>query len=167
MNGRCFGGKHTDRNLQLRKTFRKKLIDRDACCIATGDKSLLVVAALIIPLNKSELIARNLQSSPRNGVLLLDALEEDYEKNMWFFDHDGKVTVLFPNWAYKDTIRSVNISKDPKIGPSKDLIDMHNKMALKQVKHYCTNCWKCVGAVNLDDHIAADCSESDDGYSDV
>jgi hypothetical protein len=67
----------------------------------------------------------NLQFSPRNGVLLLDALEDDYEKNRWFFDHDGKVTVLFPNWPYKDTIRSVNISKDPKIGPSKDLIDMH------------------------------------------
>ncbi|KAJ3000455.1 hypothetical protein HDV02_005320 [Globomyces sp. JEL0801] len=36
LSGRCATGRHTDRNKGLQKKFRKDLVDRDICCIATG-----------------------------------------------------------------------------------------------------------------------------------
>ncbi len=156
MNGRCSTGRHTDRNAGKQKQFREDLIARDKKCIATGqmDKKLCV-ASHIIPLNKAELISRADLYSPRNGVFLQEDLEDQYDHHMWFFDCDGKVRVQFSNWAYKDTILRVKISRDPDTGPSKKLIRLHNKMAKEQKKHHCPMCWKLVGAVNIQDHTVS------------
>ena len=78
INGRCSTGRHTDRNKGTQNKFRKKLVKRDTCCIATGTTQGSV-AAHIVPLHKSELIARDMLFSPRNGVLLRKDLEDDYD----------------------------------------------------------------------------------------
>ncbi len=151
-------------NLKIRRALLNNLTDRDTDCIAKGD-GCFAVAAQIIPLDQYELIPYDLIFSRRNGVLLEQDLEEDYYRQKWIFDYDGTVTVLYPKWAHKDTIRHVKISKDPDTGPSKELIELHNLMALEEAKHHCPNCWKCVGAVNIKDHTAAGCCESDEEKS--
>ncbi|KAI8902131.1 hypothetical protein BC833DRAFT_444478 [Globomyces pollinis-pini] len=160
LSGRCATGRHTDRNKGLQKIFRKDLVDRDICCIATGLTANLV-AAHIIPLSRSELIPRDVLFSPQNGVLLHEDLEDDYDRHKWMFDYEGNVTVLYSNWIHKNKIKKVNIVKDSEIGPSKELIDLHNKLSLEQVQHYCPNCWKFIGAVNVQDHAAGSCHEND------
>ena len=111
----------------------------------------------------SNLILRPLVFSPLNRVVLCKELENDYDKFKWIFDCQGNVTVLFPNWIHKDTIRQVTISKDPN-GPSKELIELHNKIALERIKHYCPKCWK--GLVNLNDHAMAVCEDIADDVKD-
>jgi len=160
ISGRCSTGRHTDRNKGMQKIFRKNLVKRDTQCIATGETEGLV-GAHIIPLNKSELIARDMLFSPRNGVLLRKDLEDDYDRHKWIFDYDGKVTVLFSIWGHKNSISHVKVSKDPDTGPSKELIDLHNKMAWEQKQHYCPHCWKYVGAINVENHMAGSCEAID------
>ena len=145
----------------MQKIFKKKLVNRDTHCIATGETEGLV-GAHIIPLNKSELIARDMLFSARNGVLLLKDLEDDYDRHKWIFDYDGKVTALFSRWGPKNSISHVKVSKDPDTGPSKELIDLHNKMAWEQKQHYCPHCWKYVGAINVENHQAGSCEAIDD-----
>lgn len=160
VSGRCSTGRHTDRNKRCQKKFRNKIIKRDECCIATGITKGLV-AAHIIPLNRSELITRELLFSGKNGILLHEDLEDDYDRHKWIFDQDGNVVVLFNNWLHKGRIQHVNISKDPAVGPSMDLIALHNALALEEKKHYCPNCWKYVGEVNVENHIAGSCERLD------
>jgi hypothetical protein len=160
INGRCSTGRHTDRNKGMQKKFRKELVKRDTHCIATGETEGLV-GAHIIPLNKSELIARDMLFSPRNGVLLRNDLEDDYDRHKWIFDYDGKVTVLYSSWGYKNSIRQVNISKNADTGPSKEFIELHNKMALEERQHHCPYCWKYVGAINVENHTAGSCEAID------
>ena len=57
INGPCSTGRHTDRFKGMQKRFKKQSVERDACCIATGVKEGLV-AAHIVPLDKSELTTR-------------------------------------------------------------------------------------------------------------
>jgi hypothetical protein len=97
ISGRCSTGRHTDRNKGIQSRFRRELVKRDTYCIATGNTQGLV-AAHLVPLNKSELIARDMLFSPRNGVLLHENLEDDYDRHKWIFDCHGDVTVLFSNW---------------------------------------------------------------------
>ncbi|EGF78537.1 expressed protein [Batrachochytrium dendrobatidis JAM81] len=156
INGRCSTGRHTDRNKKAQQIFREKLLKRDIHCIATKVAEGFV-AAHIVPLNMSELIARSMLFSPRNGVLLREDLEDDYDRHKWIFDYNGKVTSLFSNWDYKDIICHVNVSNDPETGPSKELIELHNKLALERAQHHCPNCWKYVGAINIDNHTAKSC----------
>ena len=160
ISGRCSTGRHTDRNKGIQKRFKKSLVERDTCCIATGVTEGLV-GAHIIPLNKSELIPRELLFSPRNGVLLHKDLEDDYDRHKWIFDYDGNVTVLYSKWGYKNFIRKVNLSKNTDTGPSKELIELHNKMALEERQHYCPYCWKYVGAINVENHTAGSCEAID------
>lgn len=157
---RCSTGRHTDRNLGMQKRFRKQLVERDHCCIATEQRDGSV-GAHIVPLNKSQLIARDMLFSPRNGILLHKDLEDDYDRHKWFFDYDGNVTVLFSSWTHKCTIRLVNVSKNTETGPSKELIELHNKMALEEKEHYCPYCWKYVGAINVENHTAGSCEAID------
>jgi hypothetical protein len=160
INGPCSTGRHTDRNKGIQNTFRKKLLKRDTCCIATGT-TFGTVAAHIVPLNTSQLIARDDLFSPRNGVLLHGDLEDDYDRHKWIFDYDGNVTVLFSNWFHKDTIRHVKVSRDTKTGPSKELIELHNKIAWEEKQHHCPNCWKYVGEINVENHTAGSCDRID------
>jgi hypothetical protein len=120
-----------------------------------------LVGAHIIPLNKSQLIHRDILFSPRNGVLLHEDLEDDYDMHKWIFDYDGNVTVLFPNWILKNTILRVNISKNTDTGPSKEFIELHNKLAWEEKQHYCPHCWKYVGAINVENHTAGSCEAID------
>ncbi len=69
----------------------------------------------------------------------------------------------YSKWLHKNTIRRVNISKNPETGPSKELIELHNQLALEQKQHYCPHCWKYVGAVNIDNHTAGSCEAIDIG----
>ena len=80
---------------------------------------------------------------------------------MWIFDYDGNVTVLYSGWGYKNLIRHVTISKDPETGPSKELIELHNKMAWEEKDEYCPHCWKYVGVINVDFHTASSCEAID------
>ena len=160
ISGRCSTGRHTDRNKGTQRKFRRQVQKRDGQCIATGDISDLV-GAHIIPLERSELIERELLFSPKNGVLLRADLEDDYDRHKWLFDSDGNVTVLFQKWPYKDRISQVKISKDPTIGPSKDLIELHNRLTLEKVQHCCPQCWKYVGLSNIEKHIQGSCERID------
>ena len=160
INGRCSTGRHTDRNKGMQKRFRKQLVKRDACCIATGVKEGLV-AAHIVPLDKSELITRENLFSPCNGVLLHEDLEDDYDRHKWMFDYAGNVTVLFPQWIHRDRIRQVRISNDPTKGPSRELIETHNKIALERAQHHCPHCWKYVGVLNIENHTSGSCEALD------
>jgi hypothetical protein len=167
IDGRCSTGRHTDRNKGIQNLFKKMLVKRDTCCIAT-ETTEGSVAAHIVPLNKSELIARDMLFSPRNGVLLHKVLKDDYDRHQWIFDEDGNVTVLYSNWVHKNTIRRVKVSKDPETGPSKELIELHNKMAWEEKQHHCPHCWKYVGAINVENHTARSCEMTDNiGDEDV
>jgi hypothetical protein len=88
ISGQCSNGPHTDRNKGVQKRFRAKLVNRDICCIATGEIEG-AIGAHIIPLNKSELVTREMLFSPRNGVLFHKDLEVDYTRLMFMFDYDG------------------------------------------------------------------------------
>jgi hypothetical protein len=156
ISGRYSTGRHTDRNKGIQSKFKKQLMKRDKWCVAFGNEHP-GVAAHIVPLNKSELIPRDMLFSPRNGVLLHQDLEDDYDRLKWIFDADGKVTVLYQNWPFKNTISQVNISKDLETGPSEEFIELHNKMAREAQQHYCKHCWKYVGAVNIENHISGSC----------
>ena len=63
ISGRCSTGRHTDRNKGIQKSFRKKLVKRNTGCTATGSTDG-VVAAHIVPLNKSQKIASDILFSP-------------------------------------------------------------------------------------------------------
>ena len=152
--------RHVDGNRGMQKRFKKQLVKRDACCIATGVKEGLV-AAHIVTLDKSELITRENLFSPCNGVLLHEDLEDDYDRHKWMFDYAGNVTVLYPKWLHKDIIRHVLISTDPTIGPSRELIETHNRIALESAQHHCPHCWKYVGVLNIEDHTSGSCEALD------
>ena len=160
ITGRCSTGRHVDRSRGIQRTFKLKVAKRDGHCIATGESGDLV-ATHIVPLQNSELITRDKLFSPCNGVLLKKDLEDDYDRHMWYFDYHGNVTVLFSKWNYKNIICHVNVSNDPETGPSKELIELHNQMALQQKQHHCPNCWKYVGAVNIHNHTLSSCEGID------
>lgn len=159
ISGRCATGRHTDRNKNVQKKFKRALVVRDVCCIATGVTENLV-GAHIVPLSSSQLVTRELLFSPKNGVLLHKDLEDDYDLHKWIFDPQGKVSVLFPNWSYRRMILEVSISKGA-TWPSPELIQTHNNLALAQKEHHCPHCWKYVGNVNVENHKLGSCEAID------
>ena len=154
VSGRCSTGRHVDRNKNVQKTFRRLVSKRDLKCVATGATSDLK-AAHIVPLEQSELIERSLLFSPENGVLLRSDIEDDYDRHMWIFDHNGSIDVLYQNWKHRNSIKLVTIGSDHP--PSHELINLHNQMALDKAKHHCPNCWKYVGEVNIGAHQLSSC----------
>jgi hypothetical protein len=146
--------------------FQSAVFERDKRCIATDTKDPdLLVAANIIPLDKCYLIERKHVYSPKNGVLLLDLLEKDYDRHMWYFDENGRVFVLFKRWSFKEIVLKVNLARGSD-APSAELIKLHNEMAKKEAKHHCPLCWKFVGKFNIKDHQSGSCNmlhhDSDD-----
>lgn len=137
------------------------LLKKYSSCIATGEtETELLRAAHIAPLEKSELFKREDYYSEKNGVILRNDLEDDYDRHMWIFDPSGKVTVLFQRWIHRNTIASVNLLSNG-TGPANDLIALHNNLAFEAVKHHCPHCWKYVGEVNRDDHERGSCEAID------
>ncbi|RKP15993.1 hypothetical protein ROZALSC1DRAFT_18113 [Rozella allomycis CSF55] len=165
INDRCSTGRHVDRNKKCQKKFRNKVLSRDQRCVATGLSGNDLIAAHIMPLDRSELIPRNLLFSAKNGVLLTSQLEDDYDRHMWIFDETGDVRVLFQFWSYRTAVTRVSLSRNDD-GPSLDLIRQHNELALAAVKHHCPNCWKYVGEINISNHQSGSCialNNIDDG----
>ena len=95
--------------------------------------------------------------SPENGVLLRSDIEDDYDRHMWIFDHNGSIDVLYQNWKHRNSIKLVTIGSDHP--PSHELINLHNQMALDKAKHHCPNCWKYVGEVNIGAHQLSSCEK--------
>jgi hypothetical protein len=155
-SGRCATGRHVDRNSNDQKKFRRKILERDGRCIATGGKYELT-AAHICPLNKSQLFERQYYFSPVNGICLRKDLEDEYGRHMWYFDECGNVKVLFARWK-NGFITKVNLATGP-VAPSAELIRLHNKWAVEEAEHHCPYCWKYVGKVNIEDHQRSSCEE--------
>ena len=156
--GRCATGRHVSRNPRAQKHFRESLLQRDRCCIATGETNVQNLIAA--HLEKSFLIKREHLFSPVNGVLLKKELENMYDRHMWYFDENGVVHVLFKNWVYKDSIQRVLIDEGPQ-GPSAEMINIHNNIAQDIAKHHCPECWKLVGQQNILDHQCGSCEKID------
>jgi hypothetical protein len=155
--GRCSTGRHVDRDPKAQKKFKQQLSKRDGRCVATGAKEDLR-AAHIVPLNRCELIKRDLYFSPKNGILLRKDLENDYDLGKWYFDIHGNVLVQFRNWPWKEYITKIKLP----IGgdaPSAELINLHNELVKENAKHYCPDCWKFVGEVNIKDHQDVACDQ--------
>ena len=49
----------------------------------------------------------------------------------------------------------------PLTGPSRELIETHNRIALERRQHYCPRCWKYVGVLNIEDHASGSCEGLD------
>ena len=150
-SGRCPTGMHVRRDGRNQRVFKEELLRRDQKCIATGelDRKVLI-AAHIIPVSRSETIDRDDVYHLRNGVLLRQDLEEQYDRFEWYFDECGQVKVLFNGWPHKNFINTVSIS--PNDGPGADLIVMHNEHAEGRAVHHCPDCWKLVGIANIVKH---------------
>ena len=144
-------GMQINRRGANKKTFRNDLLQRDQRCIATGEQDRgSLKAAHIIPISRSETIDSEDVYHVRNGVLLRDDLEEQYDLFKWYFDECGQVIVLFNGWPHKNFIKTVSISTVD--GPGVDLIIQHNKYALERAPHHCPDCWKLVGKPNIVKH---------------
>lgn len=157
-SGICASGRHVNRLKNPMKKMRKALINRDGCCVATGESVLTnLTAAHIVPLNESQRILRQQLYSPQNGVLLRRDLEQSYDLFQWIFDAEGRVTVLFDNWIYRDQIKQLSLSSDPQVRPAADLIAIHNELAKNRKPDCCPACWKYVGRSNIEAHQKGSC----------
>jgi hypothetical protein len=146
-----------DRDPKAQKKFKQQLSKRDGRCVATGAKEDLR-AAHIVPLNRRELIQRELYDSPQNGVLLRRDLKNDYDVGKWYFDTQGNVLVQFRNWPWKEYITKIKLATGEN-APSAELIHLHNQWVIENSRNHCPVCWKVVGEVNIKDHQDIACDQ--------
>ena len=150
-SGRYPAVMHERRDGKNQKVFTAQVLKRDRKCIAIGelDRKVLI-AAHIVPVSRNEFIDRDDVYHLRNGVLLREDLEDQYDRFEWFFDECGQVKVQFNGWPHKKLINTVSIAIND--GPGADLILMHNEHAEERAVHHCPDCWKVVGKLNIDAH---------------
>lgn len=138
--------------------MRKALINRDRCCVATGEADRInLTAAHIVPLNESQRILRQQLYSPQNGVLLRKDLEQSYDLFQWTFEADGRVVVLFDHWIHRGQIKQLNLSSDPQLRPAADFVAIHNELARNRKPDCCPACWKYIGRSNIEAHQKGSC----------
>ncbi|KAI3631818.1 hypothetical protein MIR68_010291 [Amoeboaphelidium protococcarum] len=138
--------------------MRKAITKRDGYCVATGESDLKeLVSAHIVPLNQLQLISRDFEYSPKNGILLRKDLEQSYDLFQWMFEDDGRVIVLYERWIHRNQITKIDLRIDSETRPSSNLIAAHNQLARTRSQEYCPHCWKFVGKQNIEAHQKSSC----------
>ncbi|KAI3649861.1 hypothetical protein MP228_005493 [Amoeboaphelidium protococcarum] len=161
-SGVCSTGRHVNRKKKAMSKMRDALIIRDGCCVASGESDLKeLVAAHIVPLSQLHLISRDLEYSPKNGILLRKDLEQSYDLFQWMFDDVGRVIVLYERWIHKNDITKIDLCGNSESRPSSDLIAIHNSLDRDRSQGCCPNCWKFVGMYNIDAHQKSSCEAID------
>lgn len=138
---------------------RKALLDRDKCCIATGERDRhMVLVARLVPLNSVYRISHERFYSPQNAIALRKDLKQSYDMFELIFEADGRVVVLNDYWINKNRITQLSLSSDLATRPCSALIEIHNQLARSMQPHFCPRCWKLVGNSNLESHKMESCS---------